>query len=128
MEYFGAPELDEYGEVCNADNTYKYLANALKHSGKIIFGWTDGIGSHFDILLTLNALYYIKNRCTLQDEIMPNDLFISIIRGGAFGFDLENDDKSKDYYAEKLHLSGGPTTDKMADLFNGVIKAIKEAK
>ena len=63
--------LDEWGEVINGEETYKGIAEEL-HNKSVLIGWTDGNGTHFDILFTYRA--YIANRGTIQGGVKQNDL------------------------------------------------------
>jgi len=110
--------LDEYGEVINSDETYQAIARKLCITGSMLIGWTDEDGTHVDILFTLTP----KKRGNIQGGLhLGTNLFVSIMRLGAFGFDIHEVDTPSGYYAAKLNL-GGPnaTTDKLADLINGV--------
>ncbi len=107
---------DEYGEVINGDLTYKGIAEELK-SNAVLVGWTDQDGTHFDVLFTLTTLIY----GTVQGGIKKKDLFVSIMRKGAFGFEVENIDTHPNYYSEKL-AGMGSTAEKFAELVNGVKK------
>lgn len=109
-------EYEEYGEVINSPKTYKGIAEEL-HKNSVLIGWTDLLGTHYDILFTLTALQYGTN---IQGGIRPRtDLFVSIMRKGAFAFDISND-THPGYYGEKLHTGGGESGEKLAELINGV--------
>lgn len=109
---------DEYDEVINGEDTYISIAEELP-TRSVLVGWTDGEGTHFDILFTLYALRFGSQ---IQGGINPaTDLFVSIMRRGAFAFDPSNTDTHAGYYAEKL--GGGLGTEcgeKVAELINGV--------
>lgn len=112
--------LDEYGEVINGENTYKEIAYLLKSNNSVIIGWTDEEGTHFDVLFTLNAV----KKGTLQGGLRWNDLFVSIMRIGAFGF-LTDGEKDSGYIGEKLGLGNNVTTEKLTELINGIIENLK---
>ena len=113
-------EKDKYGEIINGEKTYKEIAYLLKHGNSIIIGWTDEEYTHYDILFTLNVV----KEGTLQGGLRWNDLFVSIMRKGAFGF-LTDSEKDSGYIAEKLSLENNITTEKLTELINGIIKALK---
>ena len=124
---------DAYGDVINAEETYKTIAAVLKNGRPMLIGWTDEMGSHYDILFTYkpaSSLGQILNGVWIEDVflsgsfqggIKPSDLFVSIMRLGCFGFEVENLDTDWHYYSEKL---GGrfnePTGEKLAELINGI--------
>ena len=88
-------DYDTYGEVINGEKTYHGIAEELGQNS-VLIGWTDQAGTHLDILFTLEALKF----GTVQGGIKDTDLFISIMRGGAFGFEVEHADTAAGYYAE----------------------------
>jgi hypothetical protein len=109
---------DEYGEVVNGVSTYKEIAHQLKHTGSAFIGWTDEEGSHLDIVFCLEPSIFGHVQGGLH---LGRNLFVNIMRVGAFGFDIHHTDTSANYYAEKLHLEGSNvTTDKLGELINGV--------
>jgi hypothetical protein len=119
---------DEYGEVVNGELTYKGIAGELP-SNAVIVGWSDGNGTHLDVLFTLHALRYGDQ---IQGGIRPaSDLFVSIMRWGAFAFEVNEADTHPGYYEEKLGSSGafGETTrEALAELINGVRKLLAQNK
>lgn len=112
--------FDDYSEVINGEDTYKEIARELGKENNVIIGWTDQEGTHYDILFTFCALKY----GSLQGGVKGGDLFVSIMRVGAFGFDIQNEDTAPGYFSEKLHIGGGSTAVKLAELINGVKKNI----
>ena len=119
--------LDEFGEAVNSQDTYDFIANILwVDCNSIIIGWTDGEGSHYDILFTLGAETNNENRKTIQGGLKPaTDLFVSVMRKGAFAFEINNRWTSPQYFAEKLTLGGaGSTAEKLAELINGIKYAV----
>ena len=113
----------EYGEIINGELTYKTIAEKLKSKGSLLIGWCDEEYSHYDILFLYQTDFAGTN---IQGGIRQTDLFISIMRKGAFGFEINNQQKSPEYIAEKLHISGTHTSKKIAELINGVIKEMRE--
>ena len=113
---------DSYGEVINGSETYRGIAEELR-SNAVIVGWTDENGTHFDILFTLTALAY----GTFQGGLRPRtDLFVSIMRWGAFAFEINEADTAPGYYEEKLSTRklGDECSEKLAELINGVRKEL----
>jgi len=114
-------KTDEEGEVLNHEQTYREIAMRLIDDA-VIIGWTDGLGTHYDILFTNTA---VREGDHIQWGIKPyNDLFVSIIRRGAFAF--ERCEHHPDYYAEKLGIDSGPTADALGELINGVISKMSD--
>ena len=54
-------KFDKYGEVINSKETYEYIAKEILNAS-VIIGWTDENMTHFDILFTLGAHRYGKQR------------------------------------------------------------------
>ena len=94
-------ETDEYGEVINSEKTFENIAMILKKGKSIIIGWTDQNATHYDILFTGGA--YKQEGNYLQRGLRGNELFVSVMSHGAFGFNLDGE-KSSGYIAEKLHF------------------------
>lgn len=114
---------DIYDEIINGKNTYKEIANRLKQGQAVIIGWADEEYTHLDILFTYNIYKEFGN--FLQRGLRGNELFISIIGIGAFGFDVNNNEKYPGYIKEKLNLTGEPTCEKLAELINGIMKELQ---
>lgn len=72
-----------------------------------------------DILFTYNV--YKEQGNYLQRGLRGNELFVSIISVGAFGFDINNSKKYPGYIGEKLNIRGTITREKLTDLINGII-------
>lgn len=110
---------DQYGEVVNGEKTYRAIAEDLSQT-PVLVGWTDQNGTHLDILFTRSAMKY----GTVQGGVQGSDLFVSIMRWGAFGFDPDEKETHNGYYDEKLgnRASLGPTASPLAELINGVKK------
>lgn len=114
---------DEYGEIINGEKTYKEIAHILQTGRSVIIGWTDEGYTHLDLLFSLSPYKQFGNY--LQRGLKGiNELYVSIISFGAFGFDI-NGEKSSGYISEKLNINGQPTADKLAELINGIIKEFK---
>lgn len=113
---------DSYGEVTNGSETYHGIAEELSVH-PVMVGWTDQNGTHLDILFSWTALAY----GTFQGGITPRkDLFVSIMRVGAFGFEVNDTETDPGYYAEKLTRGQflGSAAEPLADLINGVRKEL----
>lgn len=110
-------DYDIYGEVINGERTYEWIANDLKEGIAVLIGWTDQNSTHFDILLKLGVQKYGSN---FQGGIKGSDLFVSIMRRGAFAFEPENVDTHAGYFDEKLGGGMGDTREALAELINGI--------
>lgn len=108
---------NEYGEVINGKITYKTIAENLKCKIPTLIGWTDERATHYDILFN----YGTDKNGYVQGGIKENDLFISIMRIGAFGFKIDCE-KHSEYIAEKLFNGRlDSSVKKLTELINGVI-------
>ena len=108
----------KYNEIINGTKTYKKIANKLKQHIPVIIGWTDDEHTHLDILFTYNVY---REPCNyIQRGLKENDLFVSIIGLGAFGFGINNSNRYPGYIGEKLSIKGN-ITEKLAELINGII-------
>jgi hypothetical protein len=112
-------EQDEYGEVFNSPDNFKAMAKVLEQHGSLVIGWTDEAGSHLDILLVLQP---IQVGVLQGGQSAHWDLFVSVLRtGSGFGFKIDVAEPSHpNYVSEKLQINAGSTTDKLAELVNGV--------
>lgn len=63
----------------------------------------------------------------MQRGIRSDDLFVSIMSRGAFGFECYGK-KHSGYVAEKLNLGIDETSEKLTELLNGVIAELVEVK
>jgi hypothetical protein len=109
-------DADSYGEIQNGEGTYREIASRLVSHGSVIIGWTDNLGTHFDVMFSFPLhIGYI------QRGQKPGDLFVSITGRGTYGFDPYSGDLHEDYICEKL-LNNNPssTAGRLADLINGV--------
>lgn len=116
-------DVDSYGEVLNGPGTYAEIVEDVGYGASALVGWTDGLGTHFDILFTRRPA--CPNPANIQGGVRAGDLFVSIMRVGAFGFEINGLVKHHGYVAEKLHLGDGPTSERVADLINGVIAQLQ---
>lgn len=117
-------DKDEYDEIINGKNTYKEIADRLKQGQAVIIGWTDEEYTHLDILFTYNVY---KESCNyLQRGLRGNELFVSLMSVGAFGFDINNAKRHPGYIGEKLKLPGDSTREKLTELINGIIKELQD--
>lgn len=113
-------KYDKYGEVINHPDTYEAIANNLKAYCNTLVGWTDGNMTHFDVLFTVN----VEGYGNFQGGVRAKDLFVSVMRRGAFGFEKEKIDTHAGYYDEKLGGGMGSTSEALAELINGVKKLL----
>ncbi len=115
---------EEYGEVINGQQTYEGIAHILERH-PILVGWTDGNGTHLDIMFNKQVVPYGTN---IQGGIRPNtDLFVSIMRWGAFAFEISESELHPGYVDEKLGNRGSfgkACSQALAELINGVKKEI----
>lgn len=112
--------VDDYGEIVNGPYTYKGIASKLKEGESVIIGWMDEKYTHLD--LSFNYKTYKEGM--LQRGLRGNELYVSIIGLGAFGFDVKEQEIHKGYISEKLNIHGEPTVSKLAELINSVIKEL----
>ena len=111
---------DEYGEIINGDDTVIEISKRLKEGQAVIIGWTDEKYTHLDLLFN----YKLHKEGMLQRGLRGNELYVSIISLGAFGFDVKDREIHEGYISEKLNIRGEPTVSKLAELINGVIKEL----
>jgi hypothetical protein len=113
---------DEYGEVINHGETYREIAQYLAYEDRpVLIGWTDQEGTHFDIMFVVNPIMFGTN---IQGGLKQNDLFVGVMRQGIFGFIIKDENTHHGYIAEKLGMSPCVTTEKLAELINGVKKEL----
>lgn len=116
---------DKYDEIINGEQTYKTIALKLKFGIPVLIGWTDEFGTHLDILFT-NGAYKEKYNMN-QMGLKADDIFVSVMGIGSFGFYRNDEDVSPDYIGEKLNLNGkNETTEKLAELINNIKKELIE--
>lgn len=75
--------------------------------------------SQYDVLFS----YEFTNIGSHQRGILANDLIISVIGRGAYGFRIEDSDTDSGYYTEKL----GIHSEYLSSLFNEVRKNLKKS-
>lgn len=109
--------MNPYGEVINGTSTYRGIAEKLLKKESIIIGWTDEEYTHYDILFAI----YPHKEGYLQRGLTHDDLYVSIIGLGSFGFNICNDHDGG-YIAEKLNLSGD--CKRLAELLNNIQKLL----
>lgn len=106
---------DEYGEVLNGEDTYNEIYKTLVADGRVMIGWTDELGTHYDILFVNTA----EKHGPVQGGIQPEtDLIVAIMRQGAFAFDIRKE-SHPNYIGEKLGVSG-ETGERLGTLINEV--------
>lgn len=112
------PKMNEYNAVVNSTDTYIWIATQLKERGAVIVAWDcEKAMTHFDILFT----YQPVGAGFFQGGVRSTDLFVSIMRKGAFGFEVENIETHPGYYEEKLQTKLGADLDEeFAKLVNNV--------
>lgn len=103
---------EQYGETINGKNTYKEIADRLIKGQAVIIGWTDEEYTHFDILFTYKV--YKEIGSYLQRGLRGNELFVSIMSIGAFGFDVNNSKKISWIYRRKTRLKQLPYNRKIS--------------
>lgn len=113
-------DFDNFGEVRNGKHTYDLIANNLLNNRSVIIGWTDEKYTHLDLLFN----YVQFKQGMLQRGLRGNELYVSIIGIGSFGFDVNNSDKAAGYISEKLNINGEPTISKLAELINNIIRRL----
>src|SRR5580765_2016325 len=114
-------DQDEYGEVITTDTTIRELAWLLV-GPSVVIGWTDGEGSHLDILFCYRA----KQFGHLQRGMQSDDLFVAVSGFGMFGFKVDELPLYGSYVGEKLGLGDNITSTKLAELIGGVRKILRE--
>ena len=115
------PTLDEYQVFVNSEETYKYIAKELS-SGTIkkpqsyLLAWADNRGTMLTMLLAISPKFAFENRLNFQHGTRFDDLFVSVIGYGAFGFEITDEAIHPAYFEEKL----GIYSQELADFINGV--------
>ena len=119
-------DVDEYREVINGNKTYNTIANSISDFSSALIGWTDRVGTHLDILFCYMPGYISSSY--FQRGIRGNELFISIIGTGAFGFKLSQEKLAPGYIAEKLGIQnfGDDLINAFAELVNNVKSKLYE--
>ena len=114
---------NQYGEVINGTDTYNEIEHILRMGRSVLVGWIDEGGSFYNILFSLSP--YREPGNVLQRGLKGiNELYVSIIGYGTFGFDTDTE-KHSSYIAEKLNIYGDTTREKLTELINEIIKRIR---
>ncbi len=124
--------FDTWKTVINGHETYASIWQTVQRGDSLLIGWTEGMGTHYDILFTLGK-YTAGHVQSLHSSLVAGMqrhpvLFVSILKVGAFGFDI-GEDKAlhPNYVAEKLNIPGPPTAQALTVLLNA-IKSIHNGK
>lgn len=109
-----------FADVVEGPDTCKSVARELKQSGSVIVGWNDQEMTHHDILFTLRPRHFGN----IQGGLRPEGyLFVSVIRMGAFAFNLTREAPlMPDYVDGKLGGLGTPVRERLTALINGVME------
>lgn len=109
---------DEYGTFMNDPENYRFIIETLEEDSLILIAWTDEEGSQYDILFAMPPIGNVIG--PVQGGIKNQDLFVSIMRKGAFAFEIGRT-SHPGYYAEKLNMGGvNVTTEKLGELIDAV--------
>ena len=118
--------LDTWNTVINGQDTYTDIWQSILPGHSLLIGWTDGRGTHYDILFVLgkkavghiNALH--PSAIKEMHRYAPV-LFVSVLRLGAFGWNLGEDEAlHPEYVAEKLNINALATAEALTVLLNGL--------
>ena len=115
-------DQDEYGTVINSQKTYEVLADILRIDS-VIFAWTDQEGTQLDILMAHNPVQFGHLQRGMS---AATDLFVAVSHFGMFVFELNGMEKFPGYIGEKLGLGTNTTTEKLAELINGVCEELEK--
>lgn len=112
---------DEYGIFITSEETAQYIIKTIVDCGSLVFPWTDGLGTQYDILVSLPV-----TEKGLQQGMHDADLFVGIIGIGLFGFDTEGN-KYATYIASKLGISQySPTTIELTKLISLLLNELEK--
>lgn len=101
------------------DDTAKLIVEKLKNRSSILINiQIEEEYSQYDVLFAYN----FENLGTHQRGILANDLIISIVGFGCYGFRTDIPDTDPGYYREKL----GIHSNYLSFLFNAVRRKLKE--
>lgn len=116
---------DADGTVYNSQRTFTGLARMLNRYGSVFIAWTDEQGSQLDLLLTVQPIQVGPIAGGLQAS---THLFVSVIRFGAFGFQIKKggSHRSPHDVSEKLHTGDNLTTNKLVRLIDGTCEALQK--
>lgn len=113
---------NNYGEVINGNDTYKFIADSLRKGKTVGIGWTDEMATHLDIIFKLG----IDIKCgNFQRGIKTDYLFVSIIDYSSYGFCIKNGIKFGGYIQEKMRMQN-ECGNKLAELINGIIDVLNK--
>lgn len=124
--------LDTWKTVINGPETYAEIWKTVQNGDSILIGWTDGMGTHYDIAF-MRGKYSAGRVQSLHPSLVNGMrghpvLFVSIFRVGAFAFDMGADQAlHPNYVAEKLNIPGQSTAQALAVLLNA-LKSICNGK
>lgn len=119
----GEMDMDSWREVINGPQTINTIATLGVHYHiPVVIGWTDGRATHHDLLFAYSPQAFGRLQGGLRGY---GYLFVSVMRMGAFGFEVKPGPLHPDYVAEKLHV-GGDTAFALAVLISGVMARIIE--
>ena len=105
-------KLDEWGYITFSLKNAKSIAKTLLED-KNVFVSVATQNTHYDVLF---SLFPRGNQNIAQGGVRRSDLFISIMRKGAFGFGIgDSIDTNHHYYSEKLTAT---VTEELSDFFN----------
>ena len=114
-------KLDEYGEFLACPENIESVVDKLLATGSVLIGWSDGEATHYDVLLNYIVDFYPENRVSFQRGIHYNDLFVSVIGRGAFGFDIEEDCYLSPYYfEEKMNIDSPELAAFISDVITNI--------
>lgn len=123
------PIIDEYGILKTSSESCAIIASLINNNGRLLVSWTDEEGTQLDILFTTLDQRISHPLAQPQGGIKSDYLFVSIMRMGAFAFEINKSFTHPNTYAEKLGVDyGGVTANKLADLINGVKIALTSLK
>lgn len=116
-------DLDDYGEVVNGSNTYGVIASQLLDGLSVVIGWTDSDFTHLDLLFTLRPQQHGALQRGMRGD---TDLFVSVSHFGMFGFKVNSENRLyPGYVSEKLGVGGEVTTEKLAELIEGIRERVR---
>lgn len=105
--------LDEEGYFIPSSENISIITMGLKHGHTILIPFDSGDMTQHDVLLSYGA-FVVGNPVLLQGGLKLDDLFVSVIRKGSFGFKI-GQTSSNDYYNEKLNIG---VTQTLTDFLN----------
>jgi len=118
-------KYDAYYVVENSTETYKEISDILQDKKSLFFSWTDGVGTMFDILMTVHPNTLENNSMHFQAGRRSSDLFVAVMGVGAETFvgRERKEPLHPNYISEKLGVGSGKTGEKLGELISGVIRA-----